>query len=170
MAEYHRAIIGSTGSGKTFYAQQCLTAFRRANIGSLVLHKPLEPWPGASWQTDDVEKFQRMFWASKRCACFMELADAAVDKYDDRFHRCFSMGRHWGHRCFYISQYGPQVHPVIRMNCTSLALFSVNRKAAATWAEEFNDETLMRAVTLPPFWFLLKANRFTPAQLIKVKP
>ncbi|MDR1280456.1 MAG: ATP-binding protein [Opitutaceae bacterium] len=168
--DLHRAIIGGTGSGKTTYARALAREFRRRGIGTLVLHKPREPWPAPciSWQTSDPGEYQRMFWASKRCACFMELADAAVDKYDARFHKCFTEGRHEGHRCFYISQYGPQVHPLIRMNCTSLALFATNRMAAKTWAEEFNDDTLLRACQLPPHLFMAKPSRYEPARVIRI--
>jgi hypothetical protein len=166
--ELHTASIGGTGSGKTFLNITKARQYRRDGIGTLILHKPREPWPAecASWQTDEPPRFLDMFWRAKRCACFMELADADVDKYDREFHRCFSMGRHEGHRCHYISQYGPQVHPIIRMNCTSLALFATNRRAAATWAEEFNDERLLRACELPPRVFFWKASRYEPARLL----
>ncbi|AHF91609.1 hypothetical protein OPIT5_16665 [Opitutaceae bacterium TAV5] len=171
MDDIHRAIIGGTGSGKTFVAQQWAADFRRAGIGTLVMHKPREPWPAecASWQTPDPERLQAMFWRAKRCAVFMELADAHVNKWDDRFHQCFSEGRHEGHRCFFISQYGPQVHPLIRANCSSLALFATTKKAAKAWAEEFNDEGLMGAVTLPPHMFYFKPSRYQPAVLRKVR-
>lgn len=168
MADLHRAIIGMTGSGKTFYAQQTAREFCRARCYTLVLHKPREVWPAdcATWQTDDPERFRRMFWAAKRCACFIEMADADVDKYDREFHKMFSQGRHEGHRCFYLSQYGPQVHPIIRMNCTSLALFASNKPAAKQWAEEFNDDELMKACNLPPRWFYMKPSRYEPARLL----
>ena len=166
----HRAIIGQTGSGKTFAAQQTARAYRAAGIGSLVLHKPREPWPAecVSWQTADPARFLRMFWASRQCAAFMELADADVDKFDERFHRCFTQGRHEGHRCFYISQRAGQVHPNIRENCESLCLFSVGMKAAKLWAEEFNDPELLGAVQLQPRWFYFKASRYVPAKKIEL--
>ena len=166
MDDLHRAIIGCVGSGKTFSCQQTAREFYAAGVGVLVLHKPREPWPVASWQTDDVERFKRMYWAAKRCACFMELADADVNKYDDDFVRMFTLGRHEGHRNFFISQYGQQVNRVIRMNCSSLALFATGRTAAKAWAEEFNDEELLKACQLPPRWFYLKRSRYEPARLV----
>jgi hypothetical protein len=164
----HRAIIGQTGSGKTHAGKVTALSMRRAGIGTLVLHEPREPWPAqcASWQTDDPATFLRMFWAA--CGCFMELADADVSKWDNRFHLCFTQGRHEGHRCFYMSQRAAQVHPNIRENCESLCLFSVGMKAAKLWAEEFNDEALIGAVQLPPQWFYFKASRYVPARLMKL--
>lgn len=170
----HRAIIGQTGSGKTF-AAQCLAAYTAAlGRGVLILHKPRERWPlpagPLAWQTDDPEIFLRMFWAAKNCDCFMELADADVDKWDERFHRCFTQGRHEGHYCYYLSQRAATVHPQIRENCESLCLFSTSIKGAKLWADEFNDETLLGAVSLPPHVFYFKPSRFGPARLLKLSP
>lgn len=166
----HRAIIGQTGSGKTHCAKATARDVRRSGRMTLILHKPREPWPAdcVSWQTDDPALFLRMYWAAKNCDCFMELADADVSKWDTGFHRCFSQGRHEGHRNYYLSQRAAMVHPNIRENCSSLCLFSVPMKAARLWAEEFNDDTLLRAVQLPPHFFFFKPSRFAPAQLLKV--
>lgn len=163
----HRAIIGQTGSGKTFLAQQMARRYRRARIGTLILHKPREPWPAdcVTWQTADPDAFLRMFWRSRQAACFMELADADIDKYDGRFHLCFTQGRHEGHRCFYLSQRAAQVHPNIRENCESLCLFATGIKGARLWADEFNDAALLGAATLQPRQFYFKASRYVPAVL-----
>lgn len=166
----HRAIVGQTGSGKTFAAQRMALAYATRGIGVLVLHKPREAWKlvGKSWETDDPDAFLRMFWAARSCACFMELADADVSKFDERFHKCFSQGRHEGHRCFYITQRAGQVHPNIRENCESLCLFAVGMKAAKLWTEEFNDDLLLFTSTLQPHEFFFKANRYVPAKRMKL--
>lgn len=168
----HRAIIGQTGSGKTFAAQQTAREFRRRGVGVIVLHKPREPWPSdcVAWQTDEPDTYLRMFWASRGCACFMELADADVERTDDRFHRCFSQGRHEGHRCYYLSQRAAMVHPNIRENCESLCLFSVGMKGAKLWAEEFNDLALLGAATLRPadHFFFYKPSRSEPALKVRL--
>lgn len=189
--EYHTAIIGQTGSGKTFGAQQLARDMVSRGIKTVVLRKPSEAWPSssASWQTDNPDTYLRMYWASKNVACFMELADAAVSKYDERFHKCFTEGRHDGRHNFYLTQRGAQVHPNIRENCRSLLIFSVAVKAANLWADEMNDLRLINApipeaiipenmrasenrpcgaASLPPHWFFYKPNRFTPARLMKL--
>lgn len=161
----HGAIIGMTTSGKTTLAKEMAKAFRARGVETLVLRKPREVWPAASasWQTDDPERFLSAFWQSKSCACFMELSDGAVSKWDERFHKCFTEGRHEGHRCFYISQFASTVHPVIRGNCESLYLFTVDYDGAKKWSSSFCDVALLDAVKLPQFHFLMKANRYTPA-------
>jgi len=168
----HRAIIGQTGSGKTFLAQRTGAVYVAAGIGVLALHKPLEVWPGASvsWQTDDPEKFLWKYDRSRGCACFMELADTLVNKWDARFHRCFTQGRHLGHRCFYLSQRAALVHPNIRDNCESLCLFAVPADAAKLWVNDFNDPALLGAVMLPPWFFYFKASRYIPARRLTVTP
>ncbi len=164
----HGAIIGATGSGKTHCAQQSAADFRAHGIGVLALHKPMEPWPAAciDWQTDDPEKFLWKFDRSRQCACFMELADTLVDKWDVRFHRCFTQGRHLGHRCFYVSQRAATIHPAIRDNCGRLYLFATNAAGARLWASEFNDAALLWASQLKPREFFFKPDRYTPAQLL----
>lgn len=168
--QLHRAIIGGTGSGKTFSGQQSARRVRALGRSTLVLHLDMEPWPRecASWQTSDPDEFIRMYWAARNCDAFMELADADVDKFDDRFHKAFTRGRHWGHRNYFLSQYGPTVHPIIRANCTSLCLFAVNNMVAKAWSLEFNDPALLEAAKLPPRWFYFKADRFTPVRLMQV--
>lgn len=166
----HGAIIGMTTSGKTTLGKEMARGFRSRGIATLVLHKPREPWPdnSVSWQTCDPETFLAKFWASRGCAVFMELADGAVSKWDERFQKCFTEGRHEGHRCFYLSQRAATVHPAIRENCESLYLFTVTRAAAKLWADEFCDDALLAAPTLPQYHFVMKPNRFTPASVKKL--
>lgn len=150
----HGAYLGMTTSGKTFAAQQEALDFHWQGIGLLILHKPRERWPLPAgpkiWQTDNPDDYLRMFWASRGCACFMELADADVEAADTRFHRCFTQGRHEGHRCYFLSQRAAQVHPNIRENCVSLHLFAVSSRAAKLWAEEFADDALLGAAEINP--------------------
>jgi hypothetical protein len=60
------------------------------------------------------------------------------------------------------------VHPNIRENCVGLYLFAVPLKGARLWADEFNDETLLGAPTLPPHVFFHKPSRFQPARLCRI--
>lgn len=161
----HGAIIGMTTSGKTTLGKQLAASFMRANLPTLVLHKPREPWPdlSATWQTENPDEFLWKFARVQSHCCFMELADGLVDKYDSRFHTCFTQGRHDGHRCFYLSQRAATVHPAIRENCESLYLFTVDWDAAKIWSTTFVDRKLLEAPSLPPHFFLWKPNRYTPA-------
>lgn len=166
----HGAIIGLTTSGKTTLGIQGAQSFVRNGVPTLVLHKHREPWPddAATWQTEDPDEFLWKFARVQSHACFMELADGLVDKYDERFHVCFTQGRHDGHRCYYLSQRAATVHPAIRENCESLALFTVDWDAASQWAKTFVDKKLLEAPNLPLYTFLYKPNRYTPATIKKL--
>ena len=178
----HGAIIGMTTSGQTTLGKYNAASFIKQGIRTLILHKPREPWPKESvwFQTDDPNYYLQIWEkvgaenyekSQQNCrdprlvsdACFMELADGIVDKWDDRFHKCFTQGRHDGHRCFYLSQRAASVHPAIRENCESICLFTVPKKAAQLWAEEFCDDFLLKSVTLPRNAFVYKPTRYTPA-------
>lgn len=171
----HATIAGMTESGKTYLAQQIARGISAKGVDVLILHKPREPWPKgcARWQTPDPELFLSLYASigkensrtGKSCAAFMELSDAVVDKYDSRFHLCFTQGRHDGFRNFFVTQRAAFVHPAIRENCTAIYLFNCTPKAADVWIEEFNDERLSLAAELPPHYFVHKSERFAPARL-----
>lgn len=171
----HATIAGMTQSGKTYLAQQLARGICSKGVPVLALHKPREPWGKGctTWQTPDPEQFLSMFdrigkengKTGKSCATFMELSDAVVDKYDSRFHLCFTQGRHDGFRCHFVTQRAAFVHPAIRENCTAIYLFNCTPKAADVWVEEFNDERLSIAADLPPHYFVHKEERFAPARL-----
>lgn len=160
----HAAIIGMTTSGKSTLAKRLCEEFNRAGIATLALIKPNEPYP-AKWQTSDADKFLKKFWESRGCAVFLEMADAAVEKSDTRFHEVFSRGRHNGHRCFYVSQRHAQVHPCIRENCEHLYLFRVSNNSAKIWAEEFADDGIYQATTAQRYHFV-QCGRYAPAKLM----
>lgn len=170
----HGAILGMTESGKTFLARQMARDFRKSDIRTIVLRKELEPWSTkeAWFQTDNPEEFLSQYERIGRdnqrtgnsAVCFMELADADVDKYDIRFHRCFTRGRHMGFRCYYMTQRAASVHPAIRENCSQLYIFTVARKGAQLWADEFCDEEILKAATLPSHRFIHKETRYAPAR------
>lgn len=171
----HATIAGMTKSGKTHCARQLAMGFVASGVPTLVLHKPREPWDKkeATTQTPDPETFLALYKkigaqneaTGKTCAAFMELSDAAADKYDERFHKCYSEGRHSGFRNFFLTQRAQFVHPAIRENCELIYLFNCTPKACDVWVEEFNDEKLSLAAYLPPHYFLHKKARFAPARL-----
>ena len=180
----HGAIIGLTTSGKTFLARQLAAGFMKADFASqgnkvMALHKPREPWEDGKecdFCTSDPEEFiaEHKKQAALNCkhgtktVAFLELSDSAVDKYDVRFHKYFSEGRHDGVRFFYLTQRGATVHPNIRENCVSLYLFMCGGAAAKLWAEEFADKKILEAAELPAHYFVHKANRFSPAVIRKL--
>lgn len=183
---FHGAILGMSGSGKTFLARNLASGYKGAGRNVLSLHKPDEPWKQneVTIQTSHVDLFldkieeireeneilieSGMEAMCKSWVCFIELSDAEADKNDKRLHLLFSKGRHNGLKLYYLSQRGQSVHPNIRENCSELFLFSCYMKAAKNWSEEFCDDELLKAAKLPKYEFYHKKDRFTPAQLRKL--
>lgn len=168
-AHLHAFIGGMTSCGKTHLAKDLARQFRHRGVGVIALHKADEPWPGVcvNWQTSDVERFMAKYRQCQRVVAFMEMADAEVEKYDDRFHKCATRDRHLGNRCFFIAQRPAAVHPAIRENCEGLYLFTCGA-AAKVWAAEFCDPEIIQASRLPKYNFVYKANRYAPARLMKL--
>ncbi len=149
-------ILGQGRSGKTTLAKQLAAGFRRAGVGVLVLHLAGDPWEAASWQTDDPDRFSAMFWRARRCACFMEFADAGVEKFAKDFERTATQGRHLGHRMFYIAQRHTQISTLIRDQWDAFWLFACGVKTAASLVEEFADPAISEAMTYPRYQYLFK--------------
>lgn len=183
---YHGAILGMSGSGKTFLARNLASGYINNKRQVLCLHKPDEPWKSSEVTlqtcyvdlfldeiTKRVEENEILIQSglSNMCislVCFIELSDAEADKNDKRLHLLFSKGRHNGLKLYYLSQRGQSVHPNIRENCSELFLFSCYYKAAKNWSEEFCDDDLLKAAKLPKFEFYHKKDRFSPAVLRKL--
>jgi hypothetical protein len=176
----HGAIIGLTSSGKTFLARSLARGFMAAKFPSqglkvLALRKRRETWGDdeCDFQTSVPELFIQQYkqqakinWENgTHSVAFLELSDADAAKYDKRFRKLFTEGRHDGFRFFYLAQRGAMVHPDIRENCVSLYLFTCGGDAAKTWSEEFCDKELLKAATLPARCFMHKASRYSPAQM-----
>ena len=184
---FHGAFIGTTGSGKTFGARQLAKVYLKQGYDVIALHKADEAWhkDEQTIQTAFPEIFleqielrnalndsyakQGLKHLIKGFVGFIEMADADANKYDTRFHLLFRKGRHKGHKFFFLSQRAQIVHPDIRENCSELFLFSCYHKAAKLWAEELNDDILLKASKLPPYQFYHKKNRFDPAVLRMLK-
>lgn len=179
----HGAFIGLTTSGKTFGARAHARELMRADFPSeghkiMVLRKPRERWDEAEcdFQTAFPEQFMAEYEKQRRInwdkgtstAAFLELSDADANKYDKGIRKLFTEGRHDGFRFFYLAQRGEMVHPDIRENCVSLYLFTCGGKAAKAWADEFCDNELLKAATLPQHIFMHKASRYSPAVMRKL--
>jgi energy-coupling factor transporter ATP-binding protein EcfA2 len=160
---YHGLFLGETGSGKTTLARACAGVFRRSGIGVLA-HIPagVPPWPEADRCIYEPGRFIETANLARRCAIFIEMADASVSKYNEDFTKLATWARNLGHRCFFIAQRHTQINPTIRDQCGHLWLFRVGVKTASILAEEFVDPALEQAPDLADWHYLLK-KRGVPA-------
>lgn len=96
-------------------------------------------------QTTDPEEFLAAFWASKRCACFIDEAGDAVGRYNVVMQKTATRGRHWGHSVHYISQRGVQIAPTVRDQCSHLFLLTTSMQDSKVHANEWNAPILAQA-------------------------
>jgi hypothetical protein len=134
----HVLILGMTLSGKTYKAKELSRAYKKANVGVLVLDPLQDPEWGADFITDDPEKFLVTFWQSRSCMAFMDESGESVGRYDLAMQKTATRGRHWGHTCHYIAQRASQLAPLVRDQCTRLFLFCSSTKDGEILSREWN--------------------------------
>lgn len=166
----HGCFFGRTFTGKTHKAQEVAAGFKRGRVGVLALVPAgeIHKWKECThWVTDDIDLFCAKVAASRRCAVFIELADADADKFDPRIRAMFTKGRHFGNRFFFVAQRFSQVEPTVREQCAFLWLFKTSIAAAKVLADEFADPLLIAAQNLPDRSFLFKRGN-APAVRVSV--
>lgn len=147
----HVLIFGMTESGKTTLAKRLAHRYRQNGIPVIVLDSLNDPeWPSGddTFQTTDPDDFLRVFWASKRCACFVDEAGDAVGRYNLVMQKTATRGRHWGHSVHFISQRGVQIAPTVRDQCSHLFLLTSSIADGKVHANEWNRPELLRCNAL----------------------
>jgi hypothetical protein len=142
----HTLIVGTTESGKTTLAKQAASMHKAAGTGVIVF----DPLRSGGWQADAVyhslPEFQRAFWASQRCAVFIDEAGSLIDEYGAEYYRILcpmaTLGRHGGHAVTFISQRVPQLPRTLRDQCRHLFLFALSRYDAQEICRDFRCESL----------------------------
>ena len=160
----HCLIIGTTGSGKTTLAKHLCGRFSN---GSMV-YDPIE----TSWPSDNVhasvEPFLSDFFASRSRHCFLDESLEIAGFHDRGVISTATRGRHYGHRCYYISQRVVGLSHTIRQQCSRLFLFAIPARDAAHLAEDFNDMDILRAPELEQLQIMYK-ERFQPVAIYRLQ-
>lgn len=165
----HSFINGVTASGKTHLAKSLAQTYLDADFGVLVLDPLNDPgWP-CSRKFTDRDAFIALARKATGCVLFVDEAGITIGQYPPvEVEWLATQARHWGHRVYFVCQRAVQVKRTIRDQCSELYLFNVGRKDAEEWSENFNDDALRAAHTLPQYTFVHK-RRFAPAELRKLK-
>jgi energy-coupling factor transporter ATP-binding protein EcfA2 len=141
----HVLILGMTQSGKSTLAKALAQKYKTHGIGVLVNDPLGDPtWP-ADYRTSEVDEFLEQFWASRGCAAFIDEAGDCAGTHDKDMVKTATRGRHWGHRCHYISQRGTMIARSIRDQCTGLFLFCTALEDCKVHAAEWNCPELLEA-------------------------
>jgi hypothetical protein len=144
----HCLIFGMTESGKTTLAKRLAARYKHNAVPVIVLDSLNDPeWQG-DFQTTNPDEFLRVFWSSKRCACFIDEAGDAVGRYNSVMQRTATRGRHWGHSVHFISQRGVQIAPTVRDKCSHIFLLTSSLADSKVHANEWNQPKLLGANAL----------------------
>jgi hypothetical protein len=138
----HCLIVGMTESGKTTLAKRLAARYKSNGVPVIVLDSLNDPEWNGDFQTTDPDEFLRVFWASKRCACFIDEAGDAVGRYNTVMQRTATRGRHWGHAVHFISQRSIQLAPTVRDQCGHIFLLTSSVKDGKVHADEWNQPKL----------------------------
>lgn len=144
----HCLIFGMTESGKTTLAKRLAARYKYNEVPVIVLDSLNDPEWNADFQTTDPDEFLRVFWSSRRCACFIDEAGDAVGRYNTVMQRTATRGRHWGHSVHYISQRGVQIAPTVRDQCGHIFLLTTSVADGKVHANEWNQPDLLKCNTL----------------------
>lgn len=146
----HVLILGMTLSGKSTLAKKMAERYTEKN-GVLVydpLGDPTWPLGEGDVRTSDPDEFLEIFWASRGCAVFIDEAGDVAGQHDKDFQKTATRGRHWGHRCHYLSQRGTMINRTIRDQCSQLFLFATALEDCKVHAKEWNRAELLDASKL----------------------
>lgn len=144
----HSLIIGMTESGKTTLAKRLAKRYGSHGQKVIVLDSLNDPEWAADFQTTDPDEFLSVFWASRRCAVFIDEAGDAVGKFNTVMQRTATRGRHWGHAVHFITQRSVQLSPTVRDQCGHIFLLTTSLKDSKVHADEWNQPQLATAHTL----------------------
>lgn len=157
----HTLIGGTTESGKTTLAKAIAREVKKRG-GKVIVLTPFG-WEDveADFITNDKDKFLKMYWSSRNCFAFIDEGRQMANRYDDAMTLTAVQGRHWGHSNFFIVQRLNMLHPDIREQCSQVFLFCSAPKSAEAAAEEFVNDALLEAPSLPRGSYI-RCLRFGP--------
>lgn len=138
----HVLMTGMTESGKTTLAKLIAEKRKQSGRGILVFDPLCTHW-ACDYQSNDQQEFLEVVWSSESCDVFVDEAGKAAGHYNDLMIELATMGRHWGHNCFFICQRAHMVSPSIRTQCRVLFAFNQNGADPKTLAGDWGYDELL---------------------------
>ena len=93
-------------------------------------------------------------WGSRNCAIFVDEGGQTIGKYDTIMEQLATRGRHWGHKCFFITQRSKQLSPTLRAQCSELVIFKQSLADTKDLANEYVEPAINEAYKLSKGEFL----------------
>lgn len=157
--------MGRTLSGKTTFAKKKAHSLQKAGYKTLVLDPFLDPEWKADFITTDPTAFLQAVWESRQCALFIDEGGQMIGKYDTIMEELATKGRHWGHKCFFISQRSKQLSTTLRAQCSELAIFKQSLKDTKDLADEYVEPMINEAHSLEKGGFIYVRDNVPPIKL-----
>lgn len=152
----HSMIAGKTMSGKTTWAKKKVKALKEIypNRPCLVLDPFLDPGWEVDFKTSDPDEFLEVVWASENCNLFVDESGKMIGKFNPVMDQLATQSRHWGHKCYFISQRVKQISTNIRTQCSEVVLFKQSLNDTKDLADEFCEPLINQAHSLEPGEFI----------------
>lgn len=141
----HCLIIGRTLSGKTTFAKKKAAALAANGHHIIVLDPFLDPEWKATFITSDQEEFLDAVWRNRNCGVFVDEGGSTIGKYNKVMDELATRGRHWGHKCFFITQRAKQLSTTVRTQCSELVIFKQSQLDTKDLSNEFVEPVIMGA-------------------------
>ena len=164
----HWLIVGGTQTGKTTLAKELASQYSAVGI-PVVVCDPFGPagW-GARYWTKDIDDFLAFAHDPRvclRCALFVDEGGMMLggkNKWDNSYSWLTTTSRHHGHVSHVISNKGISVAPVLRENCSNLAVFNIHVDYAKELARDFNRDIILKANRLAKGWAIVTGRFRAP--------
>lgn len=141
----HTLIVGRTLSGKTTFAKKKAASLKKLGRPIIVLDPFLDPQWNADFITSNQDEFLKAFWNNRSCAVFIDESGRMIGKYNSVMEDCATMGRHWGHKVYFITQRVKQISTNIRTQCSELVIFKQSLADTKDLADEFVEPMINQA-------------------------
>ena len=113
----------------------------------------------------DQGKFLEAVWNSRQCAIFVDEGGQMIGKYDTIMEELATRGRHWGHKCYFISQRSKQLSTTLRAQCSELAIFKQSLRDTKDLADEYVEPMINEAHSLSKGEFIYVRDELPPIKL-----
>ncbi len=149
----HILVCGTTGSGKSVLANWMVADYEKKKY-AVIVYDPYYnsesdrvkmQWSKGCVVVNNEEDFLRIFRASQGCVVVIDEASMSIGQHNRAMIETATQGRHYGHRCMYVTQRVTQLSPNVRDNCSELFLFHSSPKDCKIHAEDWCEEELLKA-------------------------
>jgi len=88
-----------------------------------------------------------------------------IGKYSDEMNDLATMGRHWGHKCYFITQRSKQLSTNLRSQCSEIVIFKQSLNDTKDLADEFVQPMINEAHSLDNGEFIYVRHNEKPLKL-----